>query len=265
MTVQETPDDSPVDAPGELSYVYAVTRREPPGLAALTGVLDAPVRVVAGAGLHAVVSRVPAAEFAQDAIDDRLQDLDWLTATARAHHHVVDEVGRSSDVAPLALATVFTDDARVRAVLDERRSGFEAVLDRVHGRAEWGLKAWAPQAAPAARGERPSSGAEYLRRRRAAAGAAEARTDEAFRAAESLHDAVAGAAVEARRHRVHDAALTGRTEQMVLNAAYLVDTDDTDRWRAAVEAAATSALLVEVTGPWVPYSFAGTSPGGDDG
>lgn len=255
----------PDETPATLAYVYAVTRREPPGLDTLTGVLDAPVRAVSGAGLHAVVSPVPAAEFAQDRIDDRLQDLDWLTSTARAHHRVVDQIGRATDVAPLALATVFTDDDRVRAALAERRAGFEAVLDRVHGRAEWGVKAWAPQPAAAAPGDRPTSGAEYLRRRRAAVGAAEAYTEEAFRAAEELHDAVATSSVDARRHRVHDPALTGRTEQMVLNAAYLVDAAGTDGWRRTVEAAATSALVVEVTGPWVPYSFAAAAPDGDDG
>ncbi|ANY05040.1 GvpL/GvpF family gas vesicle protein [Pseudonocardia sp. HH130630-07] len=249
---------------GELSYVYAVTRDEPSGLDTLTGVLDAPVRLVTAAGLHAVVSPVPAAEFARERIEERSEDLDWLAATARAHHRVVDGAGRSTAVAPLALATVFADDDRVRQAIGDRRAEFDAVLDRVRDRVEWGIKAFLPERPPPAEvpAERPASGAEYLRRRRAAVGAAEARTDEAFRAAEELHDTVAAASVASRRHRVHDGALTGRTEQMVLNAAYLVDEADTEQWRAVVGSAASPGLLVEVTGPWAPYSFAGTAPDG---
>ena len=55
--------------------------------------------------------------------------------------------------------------------------------------------------------------------------------------------------------RRHDAALTGRTEQMVLNGAYLVDRDRAVEWRAAVDRAVPGDVTVEVTGPWIPYSF----------
>ncbi|MFP5022374.1 GvpL/GvpF family gas vesicle protein [Pseudonocardia phyllosphaerae] len=246
-------------------YVYAVCPGTPESteavdavLAGVTGVAGGPVTTIGVEGLLAVVGEVPAEEFSEDRLEQRMQDLPWLATTARAHHAVVDELGRRTAVAPLSLATVFLDGDRVRAALAERRDRLTAVLDRVRGRAEWGVKAFRPAGPPpgarAAR-DRPSSGAEYLRRRRAEVDATRNRDDDAERSATALFDAVAAVSAGARRHPLHDASLTGREEPMVLNAAYLVPEDDAGTWCDAVEQAAPDTLLVEITGPWVPYSF----------
>jgi hypothetical protein len=225
----------------------------------LRGIGDHPVRLVEdgdGAGVVAVVGSVPAAEFSAEEIDARLQDLEWITATARAHHRVVDGVGAHAVVAPFALATVYLDDHRVEQVLRDQRDSFTAVLERLRGRSEWGLKAWAPSAPSRSGTGRAASGTEYLRRRRSALRETERDTDAAFEAAETLHATAAEGSDAARRHRLHEPALSGRSEPMVLNGAYLVETERADGWRVAVdEAASVSGLAVEVTGPWVPYSF----------
>ena len=244
-------------------YVYAVGRDDPGGgLGGLQGVQARPVDVVEGAGLRALVSAVPGDEFGSEHLEEALQDLTWLAGTARAHHHVVDTVARDVVLAPLALATVFYDEARVRAVLEERRDEFTAILDDLDGRAEWGIKAYAPSTPP---GEPETTGAtsgtDYLRRRRAAIGAADRALDDAYARADTLHGVASEAAVRSHRHRVHDSALTGRSEQMVLNGAYLVDRDRVLHWRALVEDSAPGELVVEVTGPWVPYSFVDRSRG----
>lgn len=246
-----------------MAYVYAVSRDVAPAtLAELRGVGDRPVRDVAGDGLHALVSLVPDDEFGTEALESRLQDLGWLAETARAHHRVVDAAGRAAVVAPLALATVFYDEDRVRTVLVERRDEFTRVLDDLDGRSEWGVKAYLRAAPPSGSGrEQATSGTDYLRRRKAAIGQAERVLEAGRESATALHDVASASAVRAHRHRVHDPALTGRSERMVLNGAYLVDRSHTDEWHAAVERAAPDDLTVEITGPWVPYSFADGAAG----
>lgn len=252
--------------PGSVVYVYAVGRDLPTGSpAGLTGVGGGPVRTVAGDGLQALVGDVPRDEFSDERLEESLQDLTWLAATARAHHHVVDTVGQVAALVPLALATVFYDEDRVRAVLAERGPEFARVLDDLDGRAEFGVKVYLPTTGSRADpGDRPTSGAEYLRRRRAAVGDAERLVQTARESALALHGTASEASVRSRRHRVHDAALTGRNEQMVLNGAYLVDRDRSGEWRAAVERATPGDVTVEVTGPWIPYSFVDAAAAGED-
>lgn len=241
-----------------ITYLYAVGRdlERVPDVGS-GGVGGGALRLVDEAGLQAVVSDVDREAF--EDLDAHREDLAWLAAVARAHHGVVEAVGREHAVAPLALATVYLDDERVRAVLRESRDAFAAVLDRVDGRDEWGVKAYVrPGAARAAAGERPSSGAAYLRARREALRAGDAAVADAEREADAVDAAVAALAVESRRHPPQDRSLTGRQEQMVLNGAYLVDRSAADDVRALVEERArTGSIDLELTGPWVPYSFAG--------
>lgn len=238
------------------TYLYAVGEGTAPDLpAGLTGVADRPLRMVRGDRLWAAVSTVPSTDFTQDVLQERLEDLAWLATTARAHHHVVDELGRRTAVAPMALATIYLDDDRVRSMLQERDDELAAVLERFRGHAEWGVKAYAAAHTREEPPARAASGAEYLRRRRAARDRATDDEGVAHEAAEQLHEAAATLAVGTRRHRLHAPALTGRTDRMVLNGAYLVPTGDEARWRDAVTGGGADRLTVEITGPWVPYSF----------
>ena len=69
-----------------LSYVYAVGRDLTDGdLVELAGagVGEGDPRLVVSSGLQAVVSDVPRDEFEARALDDKLEDLGWLAATAR--------------------------------------------------------------------------------------------------------------------------------------------------------------------------------------
>ncbi|MFC5141809.1 GvpL/GvpF family gas vesicle protein [Actinomycetospora rhizophila] len=249
-----------------LTYVYALARDVDPGAVdGLTGVGGGAVRLLTAAGVTAVVGDVDRGEFEERALEERLEDLEWLAATARAHHHVVDTLGRDHLVAPLALATVYFDDERVRAVLAEGGDAFGAVLDQLAGRAEFGLKIYARKGgAAAAAGEtaRPRSGADYLRQRRQALRESETSLDDARAAAAEVDAAVTALAAATRAHRLQDAQLSGRSDPMVLNHAYLLPVERADELRALVASLDDHPRIrVEVTGPWVPYSFAQAAQG----
>jgi hypothetical protein len=53
-----------------------------------------------------------------------------------------------------------------------------------------------------------------------------------------------------------DARLSGREQEMVLNATYLVDVAGEEEFRAALAGVAAEGATVELTGPWPPFSFA---------
>ncbi|GAA3355391.1 hypothetical protein GCM10017744_017750 [Streptomyces antimycoticus] len=55
---------------------------------------------------------------------------------------MINGAARQGQVIPLRFATLYHDDDRVRAMLQERREDFTATLRRVAGRTEWGVKAY---------------------------------------------------------------------------------------------------------------------------
>ncbi|SHM83497.1 GvpL/GvpF family gas vesicle protein [Actinacidiphila paucisporea] len=270
-------DEAPVAAPGAMATcVFAVRRGGPSG--GLTGVRGHAAGGHVGllplpGGLWAVAQDVPAELFSQEALRARLSDPEQLEDCARAHHAVVTAAAADGPVVPLALATLFTDAERARATLDEQQPRFLAALDRLTGRTEWAVKVHVRHRGgngtegPAAPGPAAStSGRAYLSRVRGREKDRRARQDAALDAARQVHEAAAGFAVASVRRRPHGTEITGRGRVQVLNAAYLVDDARADRLVAAVRAMTGAFAGVdahaEVSGPWVPYSFAEVADAG---
>ncbi|MFK4693071.1 GvpL/GvpF family gas vesicle protein [Streptomyces pristinaespiralis] len=276
---------------GDVTYVYAVARdstalRE--SAAELVGVGGAQVRVVGGTDgdgsgreesgadpeqVAFVASSVSARDFDENALRRHLEDLEWLEAVARAHHAVIESVAGATTVLPLRLATVYLDDDRAREALDAGRAGFVQLLARLEGQVEWGVKIYVdapseppgPDAAPAAgtadAGLGP--GRSYLRTRRAQRSSRERAHEAARTAAERIEAAGHAYATDRARHRVQQGELAGSGGENVVNDAYLLREDRSHAFREEVARAADDlpGVRVEVTGPWVPYSF--TTPPDD--
>jgi Gas vesicle synthesis protein GvpL/GvpF len=162
----------------------------------------------------------------------------------------------------MRLATVYHDDRGVLAMLTGHEEEFRACFERIAGRLELGVKAFAvrterPESAPASSGE-PPSGAAYLARRRSQISDAEDVRRAAAAQADSVHVGLARLAVLADLHPPQDPQLSGDRATMVLNGTYLVEAEEAGRFAAAVQEAEREhpALRLELTGPWPPYSFA---------
>ncbi|RKS73542.1 gas vesicle protein GvpL/GvpF [Actinomadura pelletieri DSM 43383] len=266
-------------ADGTAVYLYGVTRGlDPTALRDAHGVAGARVRGVVADGLTALVSTVRLADYGEAALRANLEDLGWLEATARAHHDVVDRAARAAPTAPVRIATIYRDDARVAEVLTAQGARFGEVLDRVEGRAEWGVKAYTvpePPRAAADTVDRPAesvaesvpgpggtgAGAAYLQRRRRERRRREDAGREAAARAGDVHAELADHAVAFRHHPPQDPRLSGRPGVQILNAAYLLDEEQTDGFLAVARAAGErlAGIEVEVTGPWPPYSFIDTA------
>jgi hypothetical protein len=241
-------------------YTYAVARGlDAASLEGVAGVGGGRLRTVTVDDLDAVVSDVPLDEFGEDGLRRHLEDLTWLEDVARAHNDVVWAVASLAPTAPMRLATIFLDDDRVRERLVDLRQRLDEVLDRVAGRAEWSVKVVAPPVeVEAASAAAPTSGADFLRRRRAEVDEREHRRTAGVESADRIHAELRRATVAARILPAQDPQLSGLRGTMVLNAAYLVEertaaglTELVDRLRAE-----HPGVEIDVAGPWPPYSFA---------
>lgn len=255
-------------------WVHAVTRDlRTEHLAGLTGVADAQVRPLEVDGLVAVVSPVDLAEYGEQALRRNLEDLAWLERVAREHHRVAGALARFGPVVPARLATVHRDESGLRAELAQRSADLVAALDRVDGRSEWGVKAYAVTAAPATDVADPGAstmatagaGRAYLQRRREQLAASESAERAATGAAEQVHAVLTRHAEAGRLYAPQDRGLSGVAEPMVLNGAYLVRKEAARDFPRLVEALAERhpAVRLELTGPWPPYSFAGVDDEGE--
>jgi hypothetical protein len=259
-------------SPATATYVFAVCRgADPAALSDLPGQWpDAPVRLLRFGALAAVVQDVPAAAFGQEELRERLSERTELERLARAHHTVVAATAAAAPTVPLPLATLYLGDERARTALRADQDRFAAVLDRLAGRVEWGVKVYARRRresgargattpVPARTGRPVSPGHAYLERVRGARREREQRQEAGLHTAETVDRALRGIAVAGRRLRAHDTGAAGEHGAQLLNAAYLVAED---RQRELVHAIrqlrndpACRDVEVDVTGPWVPYSF----------
>ncbi|MFG2178046.1 GvpL/GvpF family gas vesicle protein [Streptomyces abikoensis] len=273
----------------------------PPQARPVTGVAGEPIRLVRHLDLVGVAGRVPAADFDEEPLHRHLEDLDWLAAVARRHQAVVEAASSAAvaGVLPLRLATVYRDAASLRRMFQARHETLTAALDHLEGRAEWGVKVYtlptptpeteadtAPDSATApatggdaeskapaefaqARSAAPGIGRAYLRRRGAERRADEDRARQADDAVRQIHTALAASAEAAHLHPLQNSSLSTHPGRNLLNASYLVRRDDdsafTAKVRAQVERAPVSGLMVELIGPWVPYSFVAATIGPADG
>jgi hypothetical protein len=253
-----------------LTYVYCLVRSaRRPSLrgvpAGMPGgkdvrILEIPQSPASLARDWLVVGTVPESGYAEPAIDQGLQDLEWVAPRAVAHEAVVEHFLPAPAVLPMQLFTIFTNDERaVEHVVRDRRR-IAPILKRIDRNVEWGLRlSWSPDAAaagPRARSQ-PRSGADYLARKREQRDLAQSRLKQAQTQANKLYKAVSRAATAARRRTATEQATPG--SRLLLDAAFLVPAGRAAAFRAAVGRQARTiegaGVTVSLTGPWPAYNF----------
>jgi hypothetical protein len=125
----------------ELRYLYAVaSANAEAGVAAanLRGIDGGRVETIVEGRLLGATSAVPASDYEEAPLNERLQDLEWLAPRAAAHQEVNGKLLEIADaVIPLAFGAIYRDDEGVRELLRTRADDFADRLRAVEGRAEW--------------------------------------------------------------------------------------------------------------------------------
>jgi hypothetical protein len=270
--VDSAPDEAPPATQatdGEQGcYVYGVVdgRFEPP--TSLTGVDPAEtIAVVPEDDVAAVVSSVALAQFGEDQLREQLADMGWVETVARAHERVLDEIRDLTTVIPMRMCTVYRSEAGVREMLRRESDALRDAIDRLDGKAEWGVKVFADLSAASAAsadgvvvGDTDDArGAAYMRRRRDEREHREQAMQRIDEAVGHIHERLRALAADGHTAPPQRPEVSGHDGAMVLNGVYLVADDARDRFEEEVRRLESEfgdrAIQLVLTGPWPAYNF----------
>jgi hypothetical protein len=183
---------------------------------------DDGLALLADGDLAMVVGPAPATTSREDAL---------------AHARIVEQIASAADVLPIRYGTTAHDTDEAHALLREHGSAWAARLQKVEGCAELAIRAALPEADEG----RATSGAEHMGRL-----VSRSRMLDATEA--ELGELLTGRCRVMRRLAGHDE----------LKLSCLVERESVERVRLLLEewSADRRDLVVTVTGPWAPYSFA---------
>ena len=252
--------------PGTATYVYCIVHaaRAPRTLRAPAGLPGAarPRAIPAARSLWLVAADIPLDIYGSGALEPRLGDMNWVGTVAVAHDAVIEHFARqrAGTVVPMKLFTMFSSQQRAVDDVRSRRRAIGAILKRIAGCEEWGVRMMRTAAAPvraAARAE-PTTGVAFLASKKAARDREREAMLTRSAAADRAFSALAAIARAARRR--DDA--PGGAAPPLLDAAFLVPVAQRARFRAAVKRLAAETQRAgagtTLTGPWPAYNFVQT-------
>ena len=235
------------DAPATTKAPQGLPGAGRPGIAAVA------------ASFWLVTAGVPLRSYGPGPLEVSLRDVRWVTDVAVAHESVVEFFARQAGVTvvPMKLFTMFSSEHRAISETRSRLREIEAVVTRIAGCEEWGVRITYQPSPPSrpARQPRSSSGTAFLTAKKAARDGARRSAGIAAKDAERAYTMLAEIARAARRRRD---APPGATSPPLLDAAFLVPATERRRFKAAVKKLADSSAAdthVTLTGPWPSYSF----------
>ena len=229
--------------------------------------------------LEAVVSRVSLSEFTSDEIRKKAQeDLYWIKEKAVIHEDVIEEAMKGTagfvSVIPMGFGIIFKDKTRLKETLDRNQTEMKETLDKVRGKQEWSAKIYLMDRERFESIVREKNEEITLKEKEMASmpeGMAffmeeelkEIVCNEVNKELDAVLDNLFGKmgedATESARTKLLHREMTGKAEEMVFNAAFLVCADMVNLFTKALEDMAGNltekGLRLEYSGPWPPFNF----------
>ncbi len=242
-------------------YAFAIIPARPVDLAGVPGIDGVqPLRIVQHGELGLVVSHMRM-DLMDDVREDDLSETSTLAMLARRHDEVVRNVFDHGPVLPLRFGTVVADEDGAHRLLEQHAAAARQRLAHLDTHREWGVRLTREAPGPDAdttedeQAERAQmSGTSYLAARREALQRGQRAEQETAALVQQVEEALSEYAVDLA-HRGG-----GPGSGALADLAYLVPQPRQEAFLDAVERlgreVADERLLLDLTGPWPPYSFA---------
>lgn len=222
-------------------------------------------------GLYAVVSDVGLDEYGEENMAEKGEDIEWLKERATIFMDIILKINAVVSIIPMKFLTIFTTEDRVKEIINDNLEQFLHNFDKITNRQELSVKIYCDDKKYKEKvmGEeisnfektlagKPKGAAFFLKKK------FEGELDDKIQTkicniADKFASSITQFAVEMKSNKLLAKEISGITTPMILNCAYLVSDEQKDQFLDAVDEQKNdyeeSGFLIEVSGPWPPYSF----------
>ncbi|GHO70897.1 gas vesicle protein [Ktedonobacter sp. SOSP1-52] len=191
----------------------------------------------------------------------------------QAHEQVIDTLMQDATVIPFKFGTILKDEKAASQMLQDQKENFQSLLAKFTGKVEWGVKVYVNKQALTKhlmqnepkfislqeKRANLSRGAAYLFDKKMEVEVKNAVATQLAQITERIFHELERNAFEAKLNNILPQKMTGKKQEMILNAAYLIERGREALFRQQgiqfVEEYGPLELELEFSGPWPPYNF----------
>lgn len=226
---------------------------------------------IENSGLFAIVGNVDLAQYGQEAMAEKGEDVEWLKKKAVMFMDIILKINSLSCIIPMKFLTIFTAEDRVKDIVTENFDLFEHNFERINNKEELSVKIYCDgkkykekvMANEITNFEKslvgkPKGAAFFLKKK------FEGELDDKIQSricnlANEFTDNMKSLASEMKSNKIIAKEITEISIPMILNCAYLVDNDKQEQFLDKIEELKESyednGFIIKLSGPWPPFSF----------
>jgi hypothetical protein len=226
---------------------------------------------IENSGLFAIVGNVDLAQYGEEAMAEKGEDIEWLKAKAVMFMDIILKINSLSSMIPMKFLTIFTAEERVKNIITENYELFVHNFEKINKREELSVKMYCDEKKYKEKvmGDeivnfekslvgKPKGAAFFLKKK--FDGELEDKIqsricDLANEFAENLKSFAA----EMRSNKILAKEITEISTPMILNCAFLVDIDKQEQFATKIDELKgyyeSNGFMIELSGPWPPFSF----------
>ena len=260
-------------------YLYCIRKTGFPSIKVEKTIGGGEVSIIPYEELEVVTSLVDLSEFGSEEIQRKAQeDLNWIKEKAQIHQYVIEQAMRVGSnlisVIPMKFGTIFKTEESLKECLRKNCQQFKDSLKKLKEKQEWGVKVYLKEnifrktieekneAVLAKKKEIESmpKGMAFFAQKQIDEVVGQEKDKELDRIIEEIFENLGQLAFSKNKSKLLEKDFTGMTEEMILNAFYLIEESKLDSFQKKVEELKEQynslGFEVEAAGPWPSFHFA---------
>ncbi|SFE41456.1 GvpL/GvpF family gas vesicle protein [Alteribacillus iranensis] len=225
--------------------------------------------------ITAVTCPVSHQEFSEEVLQKKVDNMQWLQEKAFHHHEMMNTLHAEYTVIPLKFATIYEKTDSLEQVIEEKKEHIHSIFHEISNQEEWNIKIYTVKDEFTQRIEtyHPdieqkkqeieglSRGKQFFEKKKLKELILMKAEEEIDEYCERIHEQLMKWSTDHEIKKNWERKLTGRTDDMCWNGAYLLPKEKVKSTLSYIEEERERArkkvfpFTFEVTGPWPAYHF----------